>query len=78
MAHSPDAVLCTPIAYTADNVKRTSIHVYLCHWPGLRLSPPFYLNLITLQPVPSFSCSKKTRFCTPAALPTQPPPTWIW
>ena len=47
------------IVYTADDVKRAAIHVHLSHWPGLRLCPPFYPDLIALQPAPSFSCSKK-------------------
>ena len=43
-------VKCT---YTADDVKKAALHVHLSHWPGLRLCPPFFPDLISLQQSPS-------------------------
>jgi len=48
-------VLCPKVksTYTADDVKKAALHVHLSHWPGLRLCPPFFPDLISLQQSPS-------------------------
>jgi len=49
--------------YSVDQVTRACLNMHhLSHWPGLRLCPPFFPDLIALQPVPSLSRASSGKY----------------
>jgi len=48
--------------FVADEVKRAYFNIHLSHWPGLRLCPPFFPDLIALQPAPSLSLARSGKY----------------
>lgn len=48
--------------FIADEVKRAYLSIHLSHWPGLRLCPPFFPDLMALQPAPSLSVARSGKY----------------